>query len=55
MACITGGLLYFFLERLKADANLSRIICIVAIFTIRVLAFRFKWSLPVFYTEKTKR
>jgi uncharacterized membrane protein YeiH len=55
MACIAGGLLYFLLEWLKADSNLSRIICIVAIFTIRVLAFRFKWSLPVFYNEKNKR
>jgi uncharacterized membrane protein YeiH len=55
MACIAGGLLYFLLEWLKVDPNLARIICIIAIFTTRVLAFRFKWSLPVFYNEKNKR
>ena len=55
MACIVGGLIYFLLERLKVDSNLARIICIVVIFTTRVLAFRLKWSLPVFYNEKNKR
>jgi uncharacterized membrane protein YeiH len=53
MACIAGGLLYFLLIWLQADPNLSRIICIIAIFTIRVLAFRFKLSLPAFYTKKS--
>ena len=52
IACIAGGLLYFLLKWLQADPNLSRIICIIAIFTIRVLAFRFKLSLPAFYTKK---
>jgi uncharacterized membrane protein YeiH len=55
MACIAGGLLYFLLEWLKVDSNIARIICIVAIFTTRVLAFRLKLSLPVFYNEKNKR
>lgn len=52
MACIAGGLLYFLMKYLQVDANLSRIICVIAIFTIRVLAFRFKLSLPAFYSEK---
>ena len=52
MACIAGGLLYFVLKWMQVDPDLSRIICIIAIFTIRVLAFRFKLSLPVFYSEK---
>lgn len=54
MACIAGGLLYFLLKWLRVDPDLSRIICIIAIFIIRVLAFRFKLSLPVFYSEKDK-
>lgn len=54
MACIAGGLLYFLLKYLQVDGQLSKIICIIAIFTIRVLAFRFNWSLPAFYTEKNK-
>jgi len=52
MACIAGGLLYFVLKWMQVDPDLSRIICIIAIFSIRVLAFRFKLSLPVFYSEK---
>lgn len=54
MACIAGGLLYFLLKYLNVDGDLARIICIIAIFTIRVLAFRFKLSLPAFYIEKNK-
>lgn len=52
MACIAGGLLYFLLEKMAIDAVLAKITCIVFIFAIRVLAFRFKWSLPQFYVEK---
>jgi len=52
MACIAGGLLYFVLKWMQVDPDLSRIICIIVIFSIRVLAFRFKLSLPVFYSEK---
>ena len=55
MACITGGLLYFLLEYLNVTSNFSKIICIIAIFTIRVLAFRFKLSLPAFYIEKNEK
>jgi len=55
MACIAGGLLYFLLEYLHIASNFSKIICIIAIFTIRVLAFRFKLSLPAFYIEKIKK
>lgn len=54
MACIAGGLLYFLLKYIHVAGDLARIICIIAIFTIRVLAFRFKLSLPVFYTEKNR-
>ena len=52
MACIAGGLLYFLLVYFKIAPDFARIICIIAIFTVRVLAFRLKWSLPVFYHKK---
>jgi len=52
MACIAGGLLYFLFEYFRMDHNISRIICIIAIFTIRVLAFCYKLSLPIFYSQK---
>lgn len=55
MACIAGGLLYFLLMYFKIDANLAKIICIIVIFTIRVLAFQLKWSLPVFYHKRIER
>ena len=53
MACIAGGILYFLMKYFQVDANLSRIICIIAVVTIRVLAFRFKLSLPAYYSEKS--
>jgi uncharacterized membrane protein YeiH len=55
MACIVGGTLYFLLEWLKVESNLARVICIIVIFTTRVIAYRFKLSLPGFYNEKNKR
>ena len=54
MACIAGGALYFLLLYIRMDSDLAKIICIVTIFTIRVLAFRFRWYLPAFYIEKRK-
>jgi len=54
MACIAGGTLYFLLEWLKVESNLTRIICIVAIFTTRVIAFRFNLSMPGFYNKRNK-
>jgi uncharacterized membrane protein YeiH len=49
MACIAGGLIYFVLRKIDLDENISKIICIVVIFTIRVIAVRYKLSLPQFY------
>jgi uncharacterized membrane protein YeiH len=52
MACIAGGLIYFLFKEIKTDTSLSKIICILIIFTIRVLAVRFKISLPRFYSQR---
>lgn len=49
MACIFGGLVYFGLLRLSLDADITTILAIVIIFLVRVLAVRFKVSLPRFY------
>lgn len=51
MACIVGGLIYFLLKKIDIDENISKIVCILIIFTIRVLAVRFKLSLPAFYKQ----
>jgi uncharacterized membrane protein YeiH len=53
MACIAGGLVYFLLKKLNVDLNLVKIICILLIFSIRVLAFRYKISLPPFYSRRS--
>ncbi|HMR91996.1 MAG TPA: trimeric intracellular cation channel family protein [Chitinophagaceae bacterium] len=55
MACVAGGLFYFLLDYLRVDANLARILSIVLIFTTRVLAVRFNWSLPRFYLQKQQK
>ena len=52
MVAIAGGLAYFGLKQIDLDENISKIICILLIFTIRVLAVRFKWVLPQFYNKK---
>ena len=52
MACIAGGLIYFLLREIDIDESLSKIICILIIFTIRLLAVRYKLSLPRFYSRK---
>jgi uncharacterized membrane protein YeiH len=49
LACIVGGLIYFLLREINMDADIVTILCILIIFTIRVLAFRYKISLPQFY------
>lgn len=54
MACIAGGLLYFFLRYLKIDADVVTVICIIVIFCTRIIAVRFNISLPAFYQSKEK-
>jgi uncharacterized membrane protein YeiH len=55
LACIIGGLIYFVLKKIGLAADISNIICIIVIFTIRVIAVRYKLSLPQFYTHKKHR
>ena len=58
LACIAGGAAYFGLRNLNLDADVVTVICILVIFTIRVLAVYYKLSLPQFYnstrTDETK-
>lgn len=55
MACIAGGLIYFGLREIHTDADVSRILCILIIFAIRVLAVRYNLSLPQFYTQNNPK
>ncbi|MBL7740760.1 MAG: trimeric intracellular cation channel family protein [Chitinophagaceae bacterium] len=52
MACIAGGLAYFLFREMNIDPSLSKITCILLIFVIRVLAVRFRLSLPRFYSNE---
>lgn len=49
LACIIGGGLFFILKFLNLNIELVNIISIATIFTIRLLAVRFKISLPGTY------
>ena len=49
LACIMGGMAYFFLRWMGVDENLSKAICILLIVAIRIVAYRYNLSLPRFY------
>lgn len=46
LACITGALVYYFLLQTNLDTNVAKIFCILLIFVIRIIAVRYKLSLP---------
>jgi uncharacterized membrane protein YeiH len=48
LACIIGGTIYYFMRQSILNEDLSKVVCILLIFMIRVIAFRFKLSLPRF-------
>lgn len=52
MACMAGGLIYFLLKKIALEPNIAKTLSILIIFVIRVLAVRFKLSLPLFYERK---
>jgi uncharacterized membrane protein YeiH len=47
-ACLTGAILYLILYRLQVDREINLIVSIMLIFTIRLLAVKFKLALPSF-------
>ena len=52
-ACIAGGVVYFLLRRLPIDNNLIFIIAGSTVITIRLIAVKFKISLPSVYKTKS--
>jgi uncharacterized membrane protein YeiH len=46
LACIIGGTAYYFLYQWQLSTDLVKIICILLIFVIRIIAVRYKLSLP---------
>lgn len=55
LACIAGGLIYFLLRNLQVDADFATIFCILLIFSIRLVAVRYRLSLPAFYKLPDER
>ena len=51
LASIIGGLFYFLLTKSSLDNDVAKIICILLIFLIRLLAVKYKWTLPAFYAK----
>lgn len=54
IACIAGGLIYFLLQEFNLNADVITILCILIIFIIRILAVRYKISLPQLYHSTNK-
>ena len=46
LACIAGALVYYFLYNTNLNSDVSKIICVLIIFFIRIVAVRFNLSLP---------
>jgi uncharacterized membrane protein YeiH len=51
-ACILGGLTYFSLRLFMANTNLIFIIAIIVVIVIRLIAVKFKVSLPSLYKKE---
>jgi uncharacterized membrane protein YeiH len=49
IAAIFGGLMYFLLGMLNVQPEISKIICVLLIFFVRLIAVRYKLFLPRFY------
>lgn len=54
LASIIGGLFYFVLRYSSLNNDAAKIICILLIFIIRLLAVKYKWSLPLIYAKRKK-
>jgi uncharacterized membrane protein YeiH len=53
-ACILGGLTYFVLRKFMADTNLIFVIAIIVVIVIRLVAVKFKISLPSLYKKEAE-
>jgi uncharacterized membrane protein YeiH len=46
LACIAGGIVYYFMKKTQLNDDVSKVICILLIFVIRIIAVRYRLSLP---------
>jgi uncharacterized membrane protein YeiH len=52
VASLSGGFIYFLLKETDINTKISKIVCILIIFTIRSLAVKYKIMLPLFYAKR---
>lgn len=55
LASILGGLIYYLLKLSVVNDDIAKIICILLILIIRLLAVKYKLTLPVFYAKGKKK
>ncbi|HTQ28802.1 MAG TPA: trimeric intracellular cation channel family protein [Puia sp.] len=51
-ACVVGAVLYFLLKSWSVSPEVANVVCMVVISSVRILAFRFNWSLPKIYLKE---
>ena len=54
LASIIGGLIYYLLKQTPLNNDVAKIICILLILVIRLLAVKYKLSLPLIYSKNKK-
>ncbi len=54
LASIIGGLIYYLLKQTPLNNDVAKIICILLILVIRLLAVKYKLSLPLIYSKNNK-
>ncbi len=54
VAAIIGGILYFVLRKYTENIELASIFSMALIFAIRMLATKYRWSLPKIHVEESK-
>lgn len=52
-ACIMGAIVFLMLDKLNAPINLNYIATTLIVISVRLIAVRYKLSLPTFYRENT--
>lgn len=52
-ACLSGAVLFVILHRFDVNPNINALAAILLIFIIRILAVKYKWTLPRVHAENT--
>jgi uncharacterized membrane protein YeiH len=55
LASVAGGLIYYLLKHSSLNNDAAKIICILLILFIRLMAVRYKLTLPLIYSKKEKK